>query len=44
MGDGAPALECDVAAGAFAALGAAEGSELALALRPEALRVFPAGG
>ena len=39
--DGAPALECDVAATAFAALGAAEGSELALALRPDALRVFP---
>ena len=42
--DGAPALECDVAATAFAALGVAEGSELALALRPEALRVFPAAG
>ena len=42
--DGSPALECDVAAGAFAALGAAEGSELALSLRPEALRVFPAAG
>jgi iron(III) transport system ATP-binding protein len=42
--DGAPPLECDVAAGAFAALGAAEGSDLALSLRPEALRVFPAGG
>jgi iron(III) transport system ATP-binding protein len=42
--DGAPALECDVAATAFAALGAAEGAELALALRPEALRVFPAAG
>jgi iron(III) transport system ATP-binding protein len=40
----APALECDVAATAFAALGAAEGSELALSLRPEALRVFPAAG
>jgi iron(III) transport system ATP-binding protein len=42
--DGAPALECDVAATAFAALGASEGSELALSLRPEALRVFPAAG
>jgi iron(III) transport system ATP-binding protein len=42
--DGAPALECDVAATAFASLGAAEGSELALSLRPEALRVFPAAG
>ena len=40
--DGSPALECDVAATAFAALGAAEGSELALSLRPDALRVFPA--
>ena len=40
--DGAPALECDVAATAFASLGAAEGSELALSLRPDALRVFPA--
>ncbi len=42
--DGAPALECDVAATAFLGLGAAEGSELALSLRPEALRVFPAAG
>ena len=42
--EGAPPLECDVAATAFAALGAAEGSELALALRPDALRVFPAAG
>ena len=41
--DGAAPLECDVAAGAFAALGAAEGSELTLSLRPDALRVFPAG-
>jgi iron(III) transport system ATP-binding protein len=44
LSDGTPPLECDVAAGAFAALGAAEGSELALSLRPDALRVFPAGG
>jgi iron(III) transport system ATP-binding protein len=42
--DGAPPLECDVAATAFAALGAAEGSELALSLRPDALRVFPVAG
>jgi len=42
--DGAAALECDVAATAFAALGAAEGSELTLALRADALRVFPAAG
>jgi iron(III) transport system ATP-binding protein len=40
--DGAPALECDVSAGAFTALGVVEGDELALALKPEALRVFPA--
>ena len=33
-------LECDVAANAFAELGAAEGAELPLALRSEALRVF----
>ena len=33
-------LECDVAANAFAELGTAEGAELALGLRPEALRVF----
>jgi len=44
LSDGAPALECDVAATAFAGLGAAEGSELALSLRAEALRVFPAAG
>jgi len=42
--DGAPALECDVAATAFAALGATEGSELALSLRADALRVFPVAG
>jgi len=36
-------LECDVAANALAELGAAEGAELALALKPEALRLFPAG-
>jgi iron(III) transport system ATP-binding protein len=33
-------LECDVAAGAFASLEAAEGSELWLGLKPEAVRVF----
>ena len=33
-------VECDVAANAFAELGATEGAELALGLRPEALRVF----
>jgi iron(III) transport system ATP-binding protein len=35
-------LECDVAASALAELDAAEGSELALALDPGALRLFPA--
>jgi iron(III) transport system ATP-binding protein len=41
---GAPetTIECDVAAGAFAALGAGEGDDLTLGLKPEALRVFPA--
>jgi iron(III) transport system ATP-binding protein len=37
-GDGA--IECDVAAGALAEVGAKEGSELALALPPAAVRVF----
>ena len=44
LADGVAPLECDVAAGAFAALGAAEGSELTLSLRADALRVFPAAG
>jgi iron(III) transport system ATP-binding protein len=44
LADGAPPLECDVAATAFAGLDAAEGSELALSLRPDALRVFPVPG
>jgi iron(III) transport system ATP-binding protein len=39
-GDGERVIECDVAATAFAELGAAEGGELALALPPESLRVF----
>jgi iron(III) transport system ATP-binding protein len=41
---GAPetTLECDVAAGAFAALEAGEGDDLTLGLKPEALRVFAA--
>jgi iron(III) transport system ATP-binding protein len=38
-GDDAP-LECDVAAGALAEVGAREGSDLALALPPASLRVF----
>jgi len=41
-GDDGAVLECDVAANAFAELGAKEGGELELALRPEALRVFAA--
>ena len=40
-GAGDAALECDVAASAFAELGASEGAELVLGLREEALRVFP---
>jgi iron(III) transport system ATP-binding protein len=41
---GAPdsVLECDVAANALAEVGATEGALVPLALRPEALRVFPA--
>ena len=38
----APSLECDVAVNALAELGAKEAAELTLALKPEALRVFPA--
>jgi len=41
-GDGRLALECDVAATAFAALGVGEGAELPIALAPDALRAFPA--
>ena len=40
-GEDASRLECDVAAGALVELGAKEGGELALALPPAALRVFP---
>ncbi len=43
-GEAGAVLECDVAANAFAELGVKEGGELDLALRPEALRVFPAEG
>jgi iron(III) transport system ATP-binding protein len=43
-GDGDPMIECDVAANSFAELGAKEGAELPLALRPDALRVFRAEG
>ncbi|HET7874253.1 MAG TPA: putative 2-aminoethylphosphonate ABC transporter ATP-binding protein [Methylomirabilota bacterium] len=39
-GDPGARLECDVSANAFAELGIAEGADLPLALRPEALRVF----
>jgi iron(III) transport system ATP-binding protein len=40
-GDDGAHLECDVAAGALADIGATEGSEMALALPAAALRVFP---
>jgi iron(III) transport system ATP-binding protein len=43
-GEAGAVLECDVAANAFAELGVKEGGELDLALRPEALRVFPGEG
>jgi iron(III) transport system ATP-binding protein len=43
-GDCGASLECDVAANAFAELGAAEGAELPLGLRPDALRVFVPSG
>ena len=43
-GEAGAVLECDVAANAFGELGVKEGGELDLALRPEALRVFPAEG
>ena len=39
-GDDVGTLECDVAAGALAEVGAKEGSDLPLALPPAALRVF----
>ncbi len=42
-GSGA-AIECDVAANAFAELHVAESAELLLGLKPEALRVFVSGG
>jgi len=42
--DGRTALECDVAATAFAELGVGEGADLPIALAPEALRAFPASG
>ncbi|MBI2202618.1 MAG: putative 2-aminoethylphosphonate ABC transporter ATP-binding protein [Candidatus Rokubacteria bacterium] len=40
LGDSAPPLECDLAMGALAEVGAKEGVELPLALRADALRVF----
>jgi iron(III) transport system ATP-binding protein len=43
-GDGRTALECDVAATAFAELGVGEGADLPIALAPAALRAFPAPG
>ena len=41
LGESAPPLECDLAMGALADVGAKEGMELPLALRADALRVFP---
>ena len=41
---GPTALECDVAATAFAGLGVGEGADLPIALAPDALRVFSASG
>ncbi|KRT75494.1 MAG: spermidine/putrescine ABC transporter ATPase subuni [Candidatus Rokubacteria bacterium CSP1-6] len=43
-GDTGPTLECDVAVNALAEVGAREGAELALILKPEALRLFSDGG
>jgi iron(III) transport system ATP-binding protein len=43
-GGPATSLECDVAANALAEVGAADGAELLLGLRPEALRVFVGEG
>jgi iron(III) transport system ATP-binding protein len=40
LGDGALALECDVAATALAELGVKEGAELPVSLAPDALRAF----
>jgi ABC-type Fe3+/spermidine/putrescine transport system ATPase subunit len=40
LGDGALALECDVAATALADLGVKEGAEVPVALAPDALRAF----
>jgi len=42
--DGGAALECDVAATAFTALGAGEGARVPIALAPEALRAFSSTG
>ncbi|MBI1727266.1 MAG: putative 2-aminoethylphosphonate ABC transporter ATP-binding protein [Candidatus Rokubacteria bacterium] len=43
-GEGRTALECDVAATAFAELGVGEGADLPIALAPDALRAFPVPG
>jgi iron(III) transport system ATP-binding protein len=43
-GETQPSLECDVAVNALAEVGVREGCELPLALKPEALRIFPDGG
>ena len=42
LGDGVPAVECDLPVSALAGAGVKEGAELAIALTPDALRPFPA--
>jgi len=42
LGDGVPAVECDLPVSALAEAGVKEGAELAIALTPDALRPFPA--
>jgi iron(III) transport system ATP-binding protein len=43
-GETGQAVDCDVAAHAWASLGVGEGAEVPLAFQPEALRVFPRQG
>ena len=43
-GDGGAALECDVAATAFTALGVGESALVPICLAPEALRAFRSAG
>jgi len=44
LGEGGVRVECDVATQVLGELGVAEGRELTVALRPDALRVYPAPG